>query len=157
MSAHEINQEVRDQFLRVLKRFREAVQAFPENEWRTGESPYQRPAGLADHLLTTIDYYTSDLTAEEFPWNERLGVDWESPEDDTLATQSMILIYLDDMEERIREWMITTDLAAPEGLHPYTGQIKLGRALYLLRHCQHHFAELCLELHRRGIKAPEWL
>ena len=31
-----------------------------------------------------------------------------------------------------------------------------GRTTYNLRHVQHHTAEICFELHRRGLRAPEW-
>jgi len=76
-----IKQEVRDQFQRVLAKFKLAVENFPAEEWRKGESPYQRPAGLAAHLLSTVDFYTSGLNAGQFPWSKRLGCDWEDPRD----------------------------------------------------------------------------
>jgi hypothetical protein len=50
----------------------------------------------------------------------------------------------------------STDFLSQEQQFPYTGPIILGRAMYLLRHNQHHLAEMCLELTRRGFQSPGW-
>ncbi|NTW43832.1 MAG: hypothetical protein HGB14_05220, partial [Anaerolineaceae bacterium] len=46
-----------DQFVRALSMFREAVKAFPPAEWCKGDTPYQRPAGLALHTVEAVDDY----------------------------------------------------------------------------------------------------
>ena len=156
MSEMAMGKEVAEQFERVFYKFRETVEAFPEEEWRIGETPYQRPAGLAGHILATIDFYSSGLPAEEFPWGKRLGADWEDPNDEVLPSKELILDYLTEMEGRILRWTSRTDFSATETLHPYTGETVLGRAMYVIRHCESHLAELSLELRRRGLLGPEW-
>jgi hypothetical protein len=156
MSEMAMGKEVAEQFDRVFSKFRETVEAYPEEEWRAGDTPYQRPAGLAGHVLATIDFYTSGLPAEEFPWGKRLGADWEDPNDDVLPSKDLILDYLTEMEGRILRWTSRTDFSARETLHPYTGETLLGRAMYIIRHCESHLAELSLELRRRGLLGPEW-
>jgi hypothetical protein len=156
MDGRPIATEVLDQFNRVFYKFREVVEAFPAEEWCRGESPYQRPAGLAGHFLSTIDYYTSNLSADEFPWGKRLGCDWEDPDDQALPSKAMVLDYLKEMEARLVTWIATTDLLVVDSLHPYCGKTILGRAFYLIRHCESHLAELNLELRRRGHLGPEW-
>ena len=156
MKEYGINQEVRDQFKRVFHKFRQAVEAFPEEEWRAGDSPYQRPAGLAGHFLATIDYYTSGLTSDQFPWQKRLGADWEDPRDEVLPSKELVLDYLEEMIDRIEKWTARTDFSDPDELHPYCGDTVLGRAFYIIRHCESHLAELSLELRRRGYLGPEW-
>jgi uncharacterized damage-inducible protein DinB len=47
-------------------------------------------------------------------------------------------------------------LLEPEELHPWTGQTRMDRLLYVLRHSQHHLGEMNAELTRRGIKAAIW-
>jgi hypothetical protein len=147
---------VLEQFNRVFSKFRVTVKAFPEDEWRAGDSAYQRPAGLAAHFLSTIDYYTSDLSADQFPWRKRLGVDWETEKDDLLPSKGLILDYLVEMEKRVARWTARQDLSAVDELHPYCGQTLLGRAIYVLRHSESHLAEMSLELRRRGYLGPEW-
>ena len=93
MAEYDANQEIRDQFKRVFDRFRKTVEAFPEGEWRTGENPYQRPAGLAGHFLSTVDYYTSGLDAAEFPWQKRLGANWEDPRDEVTGKVCHLLSW----------------------------------------------------------------
>ncbi len=156
MSAQSVNEEIKDQFGRVFYKVRQVIETFPEDEWQIGESPYQRPAGLAAHLVSTIDYYTSGLPADQFPWGKRLGVDWETPEDKDLPSKTLVLTYLGEMEAHIVRWADRTDFTAEEPLHPYTGKTTLGLAIYLLRHTENHLAELNLELRRRGYLGPEW-
>lgn len=148
--------EVIEQFQKVFYKFRETVRAFPVEEWRRGDSAYQRPAGLAAHFLSTIDYYTSDLSADQFPWGKRLGVDWETDEDALLPSKDLILDYLEEMEERVVRWTNRQNLSAEDVLHPYCGKTVLGRMMYVLRHSESHLAELNLELRRRGYLGPEW-
>ena len=47
-------------------------------------------------------------------------------------------------------------LLADEPLYPHAGTKVLGRALYPLRHTQHHLGELHSELRRRDIARPQW-
>ncbi len=48
------------------------------------------------------------------------------------------------------------NLLEPEKLHPWTGQTRMCKMLYVLRHTQHHLGEVTAELSRRGIKAAAW-
>ena len=41
-------------------------------------------------------------------------------------------------------------------MHPWTGQTRMDKMLYVLRHSQHHLEEINAELSRRGIKAAIW-
>ena len=156
MDHQKISTEVLDQFKRILFKFRVAVDATPDEEWRNGDSDYQRPAGLADHFLSTIDYYTSNLTAEEFPWGKRLGCDWEDPDGDALPSKEMVLEYLQEMETRLETWITEINFLEEDTLHPYCGKTVLGRAFYVIRHSESHLAEMSLELRRRGYPGPDW-
>jgi hypothetical protein len=151
-----INESVLDQFERSLTMFREAVSAFDEQEWKKGDSDYQRPAGIAYHLIETIHFYTSNEHARLFPWGGAFGVDWETPDAEKLPNQQQILTYLDETWVVSKEWMNISDLSQEEKLYPGTGRTVLSKMGYLLRHTQHHTAELSLELTRRGFNAPEW-
>ena len=156
MNEEWIPATVSDQYKRTLMMFREAVSAFPADEWRTGDSSYQRPAGVALHVVQTIDYYTSGKTEEEFPWGYRFKVDWENEHSELLPTQDELNKYFNEMEANLSEWFMQTDMSASEETYKWTGETKLGHAIYVLRHTHHHTAEMLLELHRRGYKAPVW-
>ena len=156
MSENAITQAIADQFKRTLKMFRGAALAFPAEEWRKGDIDYFRPAGVAYHVCETIDFYTGDQPADQFPWGGRFGVGWEDSRSSRLPSQEQLLTYLDEMERKLEDWLQQTDLMSPEGAFPYTGAIILGRAMYVLRHTQHHMAQMSLELTRRGYPTPEW-
>ena len=110
---------------------------------------------MAVHFLSTLDYYTSNLTGDEFPWGKRLGADWENPEGDALPAKELVLDYLEEMETRLVTWAAETDFLREDPRHPYCGKTILGRAFYLIRHCESHLAEISLELRRRGFPCPQ--
>lgn len=151
-----IRRSVADQYERVLGVFRIAVESFPAGEWRAGDSNYQRPAGLAYHVLETVDFYTSDEPADRFPWGSRFDVDWESEDASLLPSQPEVIDYFEEVEAKLSGWIHRLDMTASEEAHPWTGPSALGKAMYMLRHTQHHLAEMCLELDRRGYAGPEW-
>ena len=156
MNDTPVTQAVADQFRRTLAMFRTAVGAFPPEAWREGKPDYARPAGVAYHVVETIDFYITDQPADMFPWGARFAVGWETEESDLLPSQERILAYLDEVEERLWHWLSATDLLEPETIYPWTGPVKLGRAIYVLRNSQHHLAEMNLERVRRGYGQTPW-
>jgi uncharacterized damage-inducible protein DinB len=144
-----------DQFVRALSMLRGAIEAFPAAEWRNGDTPYQRPAGLALHAVEVIDDYAA-LKPGESACSRRPNVDWEGKDSTRLPAQDELLAYLDEAEQKLASFLTHADLTEAEGLFRWTGSTVLSRVVYTLRHTQHHLAELCLELHRRGYKAPQW-
>ncbi len=151
-----ITTSILDHFDRSITMFREAVEVFPAADWKIADTDYQRPAGVAYHVIETIAFYTGDTPADKFNWGARFSCDWEDPDSTKLPAQHEILGYLDDVWAKGKAWIIAQDLAQPEPLFKWSGQHLLGRMLYLLRHIQHHTAEMSLELKRRGYQCPEW-
>ena len=156
MNGNMVVQSVLDQFRRTLKMFRESIVAFPEGEWRKGDIDYLRPAGVAYHVIETIDFYTSEQTVDQFSWGGRFGVDWEDSQSERLPLQNELIEYLDEIEDKLEDWLKDVDLSSAEDTYPWTGPIILSRAIYVLRNTQHHLSEMSLELTRRGYTSPEW-
>jgi hypothetical protein len=144
-----------DQFMRSLAMLREAMMAFPAEEWRKGDTPYERPAGLALHIVESLHSYSA-LKPGEYAEDAGLDVNWEEKDSSKLPTQNKLLTYLDEVEENLACFLTDADLKATEELFRWTGSTMLSRTIYMLRHTQHHLSELCLELHIRGLQAPEW-
>jgi hypothetical protein len=142
-----------DQFMRALGMFRAAVHAFPAEEWRKGDAPCERPAGLALHLVESMEGYTALKAGQS---SEGLGVNWEEDNPAKLPSQDEVLAYLDKVEQQLATFLATADLTAAEELFRWTGATLLSRAGYVLRHTQHHVGELCRELLHRGLEAPDW-
>ncbi len=157
MSDNDISSVVHDQCRRALTMFRSAVMVFPADEWKKGEINYLRPAGVAYHVVETLDFYFSDQPPDRFGWGSRFGVDWENKDSERLPEQGEIISYLDEMEDKFQQWLKKADLMAAETVYPWTGSLMLGRVVYVARHIQHHVSELSLELTRRGLQSPEWM
>lgn len=156
MSDNDIAGVVFNQYERALMMFRQAVKAFPADEWRKGDIDYLRPAGVAYHVVECTDLYTGDQPADKFAWGGRFDVDWEDTDSNRLPNQGQLITYLDEIEDKLEEWFKKTDLLAVETVFPWTGSLILGRAIYNLRNIQHHLSEMSLELTRRGYQSPEW-
>lgn len=156
MDNQTIIQALSNQYQRTLLMFREAVKAFPPEQWRVVENYYPRPAASAYHTLETIDFYSSGKTSDEFPWGHRFGVKWETKDYERLPSQKQLLNYLDEIEAKLTDWLEQMDLSAPERNYSWTGETRLEHAIYVLRHTHQHTAELSLELHHRGFNSPEW-
>jgi tetratricopeptide (TPR) repeat protein len=144
-----------DQFLRALSMLRAAVATCPEGEWRSGETLYQRPAGLALHIAQTIDLY-STVKAGQGSGDPLSNISWEERDSERFPPPGEFLRYLDVAEQRLAHFLTTSDLMADESLFNWTGSTQLSRALYMLRHTQHHLADLAMELKRRGMRPPDW-
>ena len=157
MSDNDVIGAVLDQFRRALRMFRETIIAFPPDEWHRGDIDYLRPAGVAYHVIESIDFYTGNQPPDKFSWGARFGVDWENKHSDRLPSQGQLTTYLDEVEDKLQEWFEKTDLLAAETTYPWTGSLVLARAIYILRNIQHHLSEMSLELTRRGYQSPEWL
>jgi len=153
-----IGEVVAGQFARAWETLVEAIHQFPAEQWRTGETETLIPARLAYHLIEAAEFY-SGTTSEGFAWGRRFGADWEGAEPDQLPTQEQVLIYLEETQTRVDAWlrgMADADLLAADSSFLWTGSTTLDRALYLLRHNQHHVGELNAELRRRRLPRAEW-
>ena len=89
-----------DQFMRALSMFRLAINTFPEDAWREGETLYQRPAGLALHIVQTIDQYSA-LKAGDSSDDPLTRINSEDRDSAKLPSQEELLGYLAKVEERL--------------------------------------------------------
>ena len=87
MSNGDISMVVYDQCQHALTMFRNAVMAFPDDEWKKGEIDYLRPAGVAYHVVEKLDFYFGDEPPDKFGWGSRFGIDWEDKDSERLPGQ----------------------------------------------------------------------
>lgn len=76
-----------------------------------------------------------------------------------MPTKAQVKEYLEEMMEKTGEWlneMSDSDLISCEEAFPWTGNTKLGRAIYVLVHCRQHIGEVNAELRRRGRPRIKW-
>ena len=67
--------------------------------------------------------------------------------------------YQVDVEQLVRQVLgakSDEDLMAPEAIAPWTGQLYLGKLLYLMRHTQQHIGDMNRVLRLNGDDALDW-
>lgn len=147
-----------DNFGRAWTMWRDAIQAFPEGDWRKGDVDYLIPVRHAYHMLMTTERYTCGLPGDEYMRVRQHGLDWLG-DTDMLLDKDEMLEHLAWAHRQVEKWLQSLGdegLLSTERLYPHTGQLVLGRALYLLRHLQHHLGDLEDEITRRGYPGARW-
>ena len=169
MSDLTIVDELIDQFGRTWQELRDALTKTPAPEWRRAnpgggdavpgaETDYLIPARLAYHILRTTDMYATHMGYEEYKPHRKYTLDWEGPVD-ALPDREEVFTFVNECEVQVKEWLLDLGdegLLEEEDKYPWTGERKLGRALYLLRHNQWHIAEINTLLRLRGLEPGEW-
>lgn len=155
LQAGPIAESLADQYLRTIWMLREAIDGFEDGGWRRADSDYQRPAGLALHIIQNIDMFTSTGPGEGSS-DPLLEVNWQDPDPAALPARKEVLKLLDGVEERLANYLVQADFDRQETQFPWTGSSHLSRVIYGLRHSQHHLADLASELKRQGGQPPSW-
>lgn len=155
IEANPLAESLADQYLRVFSMLRIAIDRVPEKEWRKGDSRYQRPVSLALHTLQSIDFYSAQKSGDN-SGDPLYVINWQGQNSSHLPDKQTTLKYLKLCEERMAKFLTAADFEAEEELFPGTGSTVLSRVLYCLRHTQHHFAHLTMEMHHRGLNPPDW-
>lgn len=159
MSTYEITEELIDQFGRTWRELRDAVTKTPADEWRKGDTDYLIPARLAYHIVYSADSYATHRGYKEHRPYRRFKLNWEAATPDELPSREQLFTYINETEVAVKEWLLGL---GDEGLleeqvdYEWTGERRLGRALYLLRHNQWHIGELNALLCTRGLEPVEW-
>jgi hypothetical protein len=138
--------------------YEEAMIDIQDEHWSDGDIEYLIPARQCFHVIETADYYSSDKQ-DAFPWGHRFGVRARETTRDNYPSQSSILRYHRDVQERITDWIETLGdegLLRSQDVFRWTGDTVLSRLLYVLSHYRQHFGEINAELRRRGLPRIKW-
>jgi len=115
------------------------------------------------HIIETAEFYSRN-TPEGMEWGKKAGISHETDSDEMkiqkLAniTKELLLAYLDEIEERITNFIENTndeDLFEKDGFDPHLKSI-LEKLLYLLRHNMHHIGELNKALRDWNCQRISW-
>jgi uncharacterized damage-inducible protein DinB len=154
MSGATIGEVVARQYDRVWGTFRDAISKLSDPQWRTSECDWLAPIRLAYHLVETAEFYSLSS-----PKDGAEPLDWDSGATDQLPSQAQLLAYIDRVQPMVREWLTTCSdeaFLSSETEFDWTGGTRLDRAIYSLRHSQHHLGQINAELRRKGLPRGEW-
>ena len=147
-----------DQFRKSWDTLRNLVDIVPDQQWNTGADDYLIPARLAYHIIQAAERYVSELDSEEYLRTRKHNLDWQGPAAE-LPAKSDFFGDVDWIQKKAEKWLVETGddgLLQAETLYPHTGQRTLDKALYLLRHNQHHLGEMLAEVRHRGYYKDVW-
>ena len=159
MPNQEIVSAVVDQFERSWQELRDALVKTPAEEWTKGTPSYLVPARLGYHILFTAETDATHMGYEEYKPHRKVKLDWEDAPSADLPSREELFTRVNETEVTVKEWLLALGdegLLDPERQYPWTGELRLGRALYLLRHNQWHIGELNAILRARGLEQIEW-
>ncbi|HEY1064882.1 MAG TPA: DinB family protein [Pirellulales bacterium] len=154
MSEGKIGAVVARQYDRMWSSLRDAVSQLSDAEWRTSDCEWLAPIRLAYHLVETAEYYRGAS-----PDDGAEPLDWDNGPTDALPSQQQLLLYLDRVQASVREWLTTSSdeaFLSPQTVFERTGETLLDRAIYSLRHSQHHLGQINAELRRKGLPRGKW-
>jgi hypothetical protein len=144
-----------DQYMRLFSMVRTAIANCPEGRWLQADTGYRRPAGLALHILQSIGFFGALEPGDQLD-DALMQINWRERDSTKLPAREDVRWFIDKVEKRTANFLANADLTAKEELFPWTGSTVLGRAVYSLRHGQHHVADLIAEVHRHRPGSIEW-
>ena len=147
------------QWARVWDMWKEMLSTIPDGEWSRGDIDYLVPARQLIHSLVCADVFTADIPLDQYdPARMFGGTSW-GMSSGGLPSKETALEKLTAVRAAVEERLAKLDDAAllePEKPHPWAGQTRMCKMLYVLRHTQHHLGEVTAELSRRGIRVAAW-
>jgi len=150
---------VKDQWTRMWAMWEEMIQSIPDEEWTSGENDYLIPARHLIHVTVGEDVFSSDTPVEESDQCKWFGIPaWETAATDLPSkevTLEMLANFMSTVEARLSQ-LTDENLLEPEEVHPWTGQTRISKIIFTLRHTQHHLGEINAELIRRGMEGVKW-
>lgn len=152
-------EELVDHFNRTWDMVIEAAERFSDANWASPDDHRYTPARVVYHLLETAERYTYTGDPKEFDAQRRLKKNWTDSPIAELPSRGQCLTDLRATKASTVSWL---SAAGAKGLTgspptwPWVGQSLLGQTLYLLRHTQHHQAELNQALKRLDLQPVRW-
>ena len=148
------------QFGAAIDMLENAIVACPEKVWGEKKGWWEFWY-LSSHALFWLDYYLSD-SVEGFAPPAPFGLEELDPAGvlpERIYTKEELLTYLKHGREKCRT---TIQAMTEETAHQPCGSKRPGLTnaellLYVMRHVQHHAAQLNLILRQRIDSAPQWV
>ena len=150
---------LKDQWTRTWLMWEEMIQNIPDEQWARGDMDYLIPARHLIHVTVGEDVFSGDTPLAKSDETKWFGVTaWETAPSELPGKQvalSSLAVFKSTVEARL-SLLTDEDLLEPEQVHPWTGQTRMSKMLFSLRHTQHHLGEVNAELIRRGIEGVRW-
>ena len=149
-----------NQFGAALDTLENAINSCPDENW-IDDTSYHQIWYMASHTLFWIDYYLTE-DRENFHPPKPFGMEEMDPAGvipDPPYTKDELLTYLEYNRNKSREFIKNLTEKKANELFEF-GRVSLTYSrlvLYVLRHIQHHSAQINLLLRQQTNSAPGWV
>ncbi len=140
-------------FNHTLQMFEDGIRKIPDECWRQGCSDFLDPVRIAYHIMIGLEWLVTSLPEEEHRKTRRYNLNWEGPVD-VMPDRQSLLADLAWTNGRIAEWFAAWEQEVAEGKDC---RLRLGKALYFIRHTQHHVGEFSAIARLLDLEGPAWI
>jgi hypothetical protein len=138
--------EARIAFNHTLRMFEDGIRKVPDEYWRQGISDFLIPVRIAYHIMIGLEWFVTPLSEDEHRKTRRYNLNWEGAVVD-MPDRRLMLDDLAWMKERIAEWFAEGE----------PRMSRFGKALYFMRHTQHHIGEFSAIARLLDLDGPSWI
>jgi hypothetical protein len=145
--------EIKSAFTETLQMFEDGIRKMPDNSWRRGTGDFLIPARIAYHIMIGLEWFVTSLPEDEHRRTRRYNLNWKGPVKD-MPDRQVMLNDLAWMKGRIFDWFSNWERESSDSKdRPST----IGKALYFLRHTQHHIGEYSATARLLDVERPTWI
>jgi hypothetical protein len=145
--------EIVTAFGQTVEMFEDGVRNTTDLCWRNGFSNFLVPVRIAYHIMIGLEWFVSSLPEQEHRKARRLNLNWKGPVE-ALPDRRALLEDLAWMNDRITEWFSDWKRTFTRG---GDCSYQLKKALYFLRHTQHHIGEYSATARLLDLERPRWI
>ena len=145
--------EIAEAFSQTLRMLEDGVQKIPDSHWRQGHGDHLIPVRIAYHIMIGLEWFVTILPEKEHRKTRRYNLDWKGPVG-PMPERRLMLEDLSWINKRIVDWFAEWGRKASEGANDSR---QLKKALYFLRHTQHHIGEFCATARLLNLERAAWI
>ena len=139
-------------FLTTIEMLEDGIAKIPDHQWRNGTEAHLVPVRIAYHIIMGLEWFVTTLPAKEHIERRRYKLD-ESALVNELPDRKVLLEDLAWVTDRIQDWFSQWSREATDGKG---NAARMEKALYFLRHTQHHVGEFSTAARLLGQEHPTW-
>lgn len=144
--------ETRKAFLTTIEMLEDGIAKVPDDQWRSGTEAHRVPVRIAYHIIGGLEWFVTKLPAKEHIETRRYKLDETAPVDQ-LPDREVLLEDLSWVTDRVRNWFAEW---SEESANGGENAPRMEKALYFLRHTQHHVGEFSTAARLLGLDYPTW-
>lgn len=143
--------EIQRAFIASIQMLEDGIHKIPDSRWRHGDQEYLVPVRIAYHIIMGLEWLVSTLPPEEHLRMRRFQLGDTAI--DEMPDRQALLAEITWVTGRVEEWFFAWSCEVADGMDT---TFRLKKALYFLRHTQHHIGEFSATARLMQLERPDW-